>query len=92
MHPTIEEKVKNILIETLFIDPTLIHLTSDLEKDLKVDELDLINVALFLEDEFNIEIPDETIEQFKTVKDLMKCVEQKLLCKGENNGRHETEV
>ena len=87
MNLTIEQRVKTVLVDALFIEVTEINLEDTLMEDLGADELDAINIALFLEDEFNIEIPDETIEQLKTVKDIISCVERKLLYKGENNGK-----
>lgn len=53
-----------------------IGLTDALKEDVGLDSLDLINVVMALEREFDFEIEDEGVEQFDTVGDLVACIEQ----------------
>ena len=46
--------------------------------DLDADSLDAVEVMMALEDEFNIEIPDEDAEEFQNIGDIMKYIEEKI--------------
>lgn len=71
------EKIKTIIAEQLGIDDLdTITLETSLVEDLEADSLDAVEVIMALEDEFGIEIPDEQAENFKTVGDLYKFVEE----------------
>ncbi|MGL5315099.1 MAG: acyl carrier protein [Peptostreptococcaceae bacterium] len=71
------EKIKTIIAEQLGIDNLdTITLETSLVEDLEADSLDAVEVIMALEDEFGIEIPDEQAENFKTVGDLYKFVEE----------------
>ncbi len=70
------EKVKSIVSEQLSIDnPDTITLETSLTEDLEADSLDAVEVIMALEDEFGIEIPDEEAENFKTIGDICKFIE-----------------
>ena len=70
------EKVKSIVSEQLSIDnPDTITLETSLTEDLEADSLDAVEVIMALEDEFGIEIPDEEAENFKTLADICKFIE-----------------
>lgn len=70
------EKVRMIISEQLGIDNLGdITLETSLVEDLEADSLDAVEVIMALEDEFGIEIPDEEAENFKTVKDICKYIE-----------------
>lgn len=47
-------------------------------KDLDVNSLDLVNLVVLIEDEFDVEIEDEEIKNLKTISDVMICIEAKL--------------
>ena len=70
------EKIKSIIAEQLGIDNTNV-MTKDtsLTEDLEADSLDAVEVIMALEDEFGIEIPDEEAENFKTIGDICKYIE-----------------
>ncbi|CEI71996.1 MULTISPECIES: acyl carrier protein [Romboutsia] len=70
------EKIKSIIAEQLGIDNTNV-MTKDtsLIEDLEADSLDAVEVIMALEDEFGIEIPDEEAENFKTIGDICKYIE-----------------
>ena len=72
------EKVREILCELLDIDADEVTLDTDLVKDLGADSLDLVDFVTTLEDEFDKEIPDEEIENIKTVGDVVSYIENSL--------------
>ena len=70
------ERVKNLLVEKLNIDESEITLDSELEKDLGINSLDVYELVVSCEEEFNIEIDDETARTFVTVSDVVKFLEE----------------
>ena len=68
------EKVKSILSEQLDIAQSDITLESQIAEDLGADSLDVVDLLMSLEDEFEVEIPDEEIENIKTVGDLVNFI------------------
>lgn len=73
----IQEKVISIISDELSVKIEDVKLDSELIQDLEIDELDSIELCMALEEEFGIEIPDEDIEEFKTVKDIVEYVKEK---------------
>ena len=71
------EKVKKILIDQLDVDEGVIAPESSIIDDLGADSLDIVDMVMSLEEEFDIEIPDDEIETMKTVGDLVKFIEAK---------------
>ncbi len=69
------EKVVKILAEQLSVDPDKITMESLLEEDLDADSLDAIDIVMSIEDEFEIEVPDEAIANMKSVGDIVNFVE-----------------
>ena len=70
------EKIRTIISEQLSIDDVdSITLDTSLAEDLEADSLDAVEVIMALEDEFGIEIPDEEAENFKTIADICKFIE-----------------
>ncbi len=69
------EKVKNILAEQLEVSEDKITMDSMIADDLGADSLDVVDLLMSLEDEFEIEIPDEEIENIKTVGNLVNYIE-----------------
>ena len=73
------DRTKEIIIEQLGLEADVeIKETSSLMEDLEADSLDAVEIIMALEDEFDIEIPDEEAEKFKNIGDIAKFVEQKL--------------
>lgn len=64
------EKVKEIIADKAQINEELIHPGSNLSIDICLDSLDEVEVVMEIESEYNIHIPDEAAEKFKTVKDI----------------------
>jgi len=72
------EKVKEIVADQLGVDNAEeIKLETSLIKDLEADSLDAVEIMMALEDEFEIEIPDEEAEKFACIGDIVKYIESK---------------
>ena len=70
------DKVKEIIIEQLQVDESEVTLDTNLMKDLSADSLDAVEIIMAIEEEFDIEIPDEEAEKFPLVSDVVKYVEE----------------
>jgi len=73
------DKIKEILAEQLGINDEDINLDSVLTDDLGADSLDLVELVMAMEQEFDIEISDEDAEKIKTVGDAVNYVKEKAL-------------
>lgn len=72
------DKIKEIILDQLGLDDDQeIAMETSLMKDLEADSLDAVEIIMAIEDEFDVEIPDEDAEGFKTVGDIVKYVEEK---------------
>jgi acyl carrier protein len=69
------EKIKEIIIEQLGVDEDTITMNTHLMKDLEADSLDAVEIIMAIEDEFDIEVPDEDAEKFQTIGDIVRYVE-----------------
>ena len=69
------EKIKVILAEQFDVEEDSIKPETDLQDDLGADSLDVVDLLMSIEDEFEIEIPDEEIENIRTVGDLVNYIE-----------------
>ncbi|MBE7059706.1 MAG: acyl carrier protein [Ruminococcaceae bacterium] len=69
------EKIRKIIASELMIEEDSITPESSIKDDLGADSLALVDLVMSLEDEFNLEIPDEALESVKTVGDIVKFVE-----------------
>lgn len=69
------EKVKGILAEQFDVEEDTITMDTNLEDDLSADSLDVVDLLMSIEDEFEVEIPDEEIENIRTVSELVSYIE-----------------
>ncbi|AZT90662.1 acyl carrier protein [Caldicellulosiruptor changbaiensis] len=76
MNSEIFEKVKKIIADKLDIEEDRITPESSFLDDLGADSLDIVELIMELEEEFNIEIPDEDAEKIRTVADAVKYIEE----------------
>lgn len=74
---TIEEKVKDIIVEQLGVTPEQVTATASFIEDLGADSLDTVELVMAFEEEFNVEVPDEDAEKLQTVGDVTKYIEEK---------------
>ena len=70
------EKVREILMNQLDVEESEVTMESNIAEDLKADSLDLVDLLMSLEDEFDIEVPEEEVEKVKTVGDLVAYIEK----------------
>jgi acyl carrier protein len=70
----IEVKVKELICQQLEVSEEQLKPEASFVDDLKADSLAVVELVLALEQEFNIEIPDEDTEQIKTVKDALNYI------------------
>ena len=68
---SVEEKIKNIIVEQLGVSADEVVPEASFVDDLGADSLDLVELSMVLEEEFGKEIPDEDAEKILTVKDAM---------------------
>ena len=71
-------RIRDYLADQLEVDPEKITPESDIVNDFGADSLDVIDMITTLSDEFNVEIPDEEIENFHTVGDVVNYLEERL--------------
>jgi len=69
------EKVKAVVVDQLDCDPGEVKEDSKFIEDLGADSLDVVELVMALEEEFDIEIPDEDAEGILTVADALKYIE-----------------
>lgn len=72
------DEVKEILVDQLDISADVIELETNLFDDLDMDSLDAIDLAMTVEEQYSIEVPDEVIKSFKTVEDVVTYIESNI--------------
>jgi len=70
------DKVREIIAKQLDVDASTITMESKLVDDLKADSLDVVELIMDLEQEFDIEIPDEQLPKVRTVGDIVDYLEK----------------
>jgi acyl carrier protein len=70
------EKLKDIIAEQLSVEVDEVKMDSNIQDDLGADSLDVVDLITTIEDEFDISIPDEAVEEIKTVGDIVNYVEK----------------
>jgi acyl carrier protein len=74
----IEAKVKEIIVDKLGVDESQITPEASFTNDLGADSLDIVELVMGFESEFNISIPDEDAEKIATVGDAIKYLKEKV--------------
>lgn len=69
------DQVKGIIVEQLGVEAEEVKPESSFVEDLGADSLDIVELVMALEEEFDMEIPDEDAEKIKTVGDAVKYIE-----------------
>lgn len=72
----ISEKVRDIICEQFDLEPDQVTENTLLKEDLDADSLDLVDLVMSFEDEFQIEVPEEEVRNIKTVGDIVKYIEE----------------
>ncbi|PKM82604.1 MAG: acyl carrier protein [Firmicutes bacterium HGW-Firmicutes-14] len=71
------DKVKGIIVEQLSAEEEEVTMESTFIDDLGADSLDIVELVMAFEEEFDIEIPDEDAEKIRTVGDAVKYIEER---------------
>ena len=71
----VEERVKNIIVEQLNVEADQVTTDASFVDDLGADSLDIVELVMTMEEEFDLEIPDEDAEKIKSVGDVVKYVQ-----------------
>ena len=74
---SVEERVKNIIVEQLRVEPEQVKPEAQFINDLGADSLDTVELIMALEEEFDVEIPDEQAEKIKTVGEAIEHIKAK---------------
>lgn len=74
---SVEEKVKDIIVEQLGVNPEQVVSSASFIEDLGADSLDTVELVMAFEEEFNVEVPDEDAEKLQSVADVVKYIEEK---------------
>ena len=70
------DKVKEIVVEQLGVDADDVNIDSTFIDDLGADSLDIVELIMAFEEEFNVEIPDKKKKKIKTVKDTVDYIDK----------------
>jgi acyl carrier protein len=74
---SVEQRVKQIIVEQLGVDESQVDNTASFVDDLGADSLDIVELVMAFEEAFDIDIPDEDAEKIATVKDAIDYIENK---------------
>jgi len=74
---SIEEKVKEIIVEQLGVNPEQVIPNASFIEDLGADSLDTVELVMAFEEEFSVEVPDEDAEKLQTVGDVIRYIEER---------------
>ena len=72
------DKVKKIIVDQLDVEEDKVTEAASITDDLGADSLDVVDLVMSFEEEFDIEIPDDQAEKIKTVSDIVKFIEEKV--------------
>ncbi len=74
---SISEKVKDIIVEQLGVNPEQVTESASFIEDLGADSLDTVELVMAFEEEFGVEVPDEDAEKLQTVGNVIEYIEKK---------------
>jgi acyl carrier protein len=74
---SVEQKVKQIIVEQLGVDEAQVDQSASFVDDLGADSLDIVELVMAFEEAFGIDIPDEDAEKITTVKQAIDYIEAK---------------
>jgi acyl carrier protein len=75
---SVEQKVKQIIVEQLGVDEGQVDSTASFVDDLGADSLDIVELIMAFEEAFDLDIPDEDAEKITTVKDAIEYIDGKM--------------
>ncbi len=71
------ERIREIICDQLDLEEDKVTMDSDIMEDFEADSLDVVDIVMSIEDEFGLEVPDDQIENFRTVGDVVRYIEEK---------------
>ena len=71
------EKIRDLIVEEVGVDADQVTMEASFKNDLNIDSLDLFEMVMALEEEFDVEIPSEDLEKMDTVGDIVAYIESK---------------
>lgn len=77
MSPSVFDKVKQIIVQQLGVEEDEVTMDASFIDDLGADSLDLVELVMAFEEEFEMEIPDEEAEKIRTVGDAVRYIQEK---------------
>lgn len=77
MSANVEERVKSIICDQLSVEPVKVVPAASFIDDLGADSLDIVELVMTMEEEFDLDIPDADAEKIKTVDDVVKYITSK---------------
>ena len=72
------DKIKDIIVEQLDVEEDAVTMEASITEDLGADSLDVVDLVMSIEESFDVEIPDEEVENIKTVGDIVMYIENKV--------------
>jgi acyl carrier protein len=70
------DKLKEIIVEQLGVEEDTVTPEANIQEDLGADSLDIVDLIQTIEDEYDLSIPDEAVEEIKTVNDIVNYIEK----------------
>ena len=70
------ERIREIICDQLDLEEDKVTMDSDIMEDFEADSLDVVDLVMSIEDEFGLEVPDHQIENFRTVGDVVRYIEE----------------
>ncbi len=70
------ERIREIICDQLDLEEDKVTMDSDIMEDFEADSLDVVDLVMSIEDEFGLEVPDDQIENFRTVGDAVRYIEE----------------
>lgn len=74
------EKIRQILCDQLDLEEESVTMNSNIAEDLGADSLDVVDLIMSIEEEFDLEFKDDQIDNIKTVGDIVSFIEGKGVC------------
>lgn len=71
------EKIRDILCEQLELEEDQVTMEANILDDLGADSLDIVDLVMTIEDEFDMEVPDDAAETIRTVADVVRFIEER---------------
>ena len=70
------DKLKEIIVDQLGVEEDVVTPEANIQDDLGADSLDIVDLIQTIEDEYDLSIPDEAVEEIKTVGDIVNYIEK----------------